>query len=83
MKTKQSKYLCEFSDCEKYRYVWADGWGKGNPLMFIGLNPSTADENQTDPTVKKCRDWAKEWGYSGIIMCNAFALRSTDPRALY
>lgn len=83
MKTKEGEYLCQFSDDELYRYAWVASWGKGKPLMVVGLNPSTADENQTDPTVAKCVQYAKDWKFPGLIMANAFAYRSTDPKKLY
>ena len=82
MITKKNKYLAEFSSCEKYRYAWVDAWSKGKPLMVIGLNPSTADENKTDPTIAKCVRLAKGWGYPGLIMCNLFAYRATDPEEM-
>lgn len=47
--------------------------------MFIGLNPSTADEVQDDPTVRRCINFSKEWGYSGLCMTNIFGFRATDP----
>jgi hypothetical protein len=47
--------------------------------MFIGLNPSTADETQDDPTVRRCMGFALSWGYGGLLMTNLFAYRSTDP----
>lgn len=50
--------------------------------MFIGLNPSTADETKDDPTVRRCIGFAKRWGYGGIYMLNLFAFRSTDPKKL-
>ena len=50
--------------------------------MFIGLNPSTADETKSDPTVTRCMNYARQWGYDGLIMTNLFAYRSTDPKAL-
>jgi hypothetical protein len=50
--------------------------------MFIGLNPSTADEVQDDPTIRRCIGYAKEWGYGAFCMTNIFAFRATDPRVM-
>jgi hypothetical protein len=50
--------------------------------MFVGLNPSTADEVDNDPTVTRCINYAQNWGYGGLIMSNLFAWRDTDPRAM-
>jgi hypothetical protein len=47
--------------------------------MFIGLNPSTADETKDDPTIRRCVAFAKAWGYGGLFMTNLFAFRATDP----
>jgi hypothetical protein len=49
---------------------------------FIGLNPSTADESVNDPTVRRCIEFARDWGYGGMYMLNAFAFRATDPRVM-
>lgn len=51
-------------------------------VMFIGLNPSVADENIDDNTVRRCINYAKHWGYGAMIMTNIFAYRSTDPKGL-
>ena len=51
-------------------------------MMFIGLNPSTADERLDDPTIRHCVGFAARWGYGGIFMCNVFTLVSTDPKKL-
>ena len=48
--------------------------------MFVGLNPSTADEVSDDPTVRRCISYAKAWGYAGLCMTNIFAFRATDPK---
>ncbi len=48
-------------------------------VMFIGLNPSTADENTDDPTLTRCINFAKKWGYGGVRTANLFAFRATDP----
>ena len=48
--------------------------------MFVGLNPSTADEIKDDPTIRRCVAFAKAWGYAGLCMANLFAFRATNPR---
>lgn len=50
-----------------------------NYLMVIGLNPSTADETKDDPTIRRCIDFAKRWGYGALCMTNLFAWRDTKP----
>ena len=75
-----------FSPCRRYRYtLWRD-W---NPLlpdnvyaMFIGLNPSTADETNDDPTIRRCINFAKSWGCDSFCMTNIFAFRATDPKVM-
>ncbi|NBR07543.1 MAG: DUF1643 domain-containing protein, partial [Planctomycetes bacterium] len=54
-----------FSNCRKYRYTLWRQWDFTNPsyAMFIGLNPSTADEVQNDPTVARCIDYSMRWGF--------------------
>jgi hypothetical protein len=47
--------------------------------MFVGLNPSTADEHQDDPTIRRCIAFAQDWGYSGLCVTNLFAYRATYP----
>jgi len=71
-----------FSACGRYRYVLFRRWASSERAVFVMLNPSTADERENDPTVKRCIEYARAWGYGGLIVLNLFALRSTDPRAL-
>jgi hypothetical protein len=70
-----------FSPCRTYRYTLWRKWDMYNPTyaMFIGLNPSTADEVQDDPTIRRCIGFAKAWGYGALCMTNAFAFRTTYP----
>lgn len=68
-----------FSPCRIYRYALWRIWDDTKPFaMFIGLNPSTADEIENDPTVRRCINFAKSWGCGGLYMTNIFAFRSTD-----
>jgi hypothetical protein len=67
----------------EYRYVLHRVWDKSKPkIAFIGLNPSVADEHQDDNTVRKCINIARRDGYGSMVMLNAYAYRSTDPKAL-
>lgn len=73
-----------FSPCRAYRYSLWRKWGpeQDGYAMFVGLNPSTADETLNDPTVRRCIAFAKGWGYSGMFMTNIFAFRATDPEVM-
>ena len=67
----------------EYRYTLIRVWDSSKPkIVFIGLNPSVADELQDDNTVRKCINIARRDGYGQIVMLNAYAYRSTDPKAL-
>ena len=77
-----------FSPNRKYRYTL---WRRRGPIpeifdlgmaAFIGLNPSTAEEEINDPTVTRCINYAERWNCSGMIMLNLFAWRDTDPRGM-
>lgn len=68
------------SSCRRYRYSLTRIWNNQLPkLMFIMLNPSTADETNNDPTIRRCIRYAKEWGYGGLYVCNLFSYRATKP----
>lgn len=72
-----------FSSCRTYRYyLWRIWDRKTARMVFIGLNPSTADEFNDDPTIRRCIGFAKEWGCGGLIMTNLFAFRATDPKEM-
>ena len=62
-----------------YRYLLWRKWSDFPCAMFIGLNPSTADEFADDPTIRRCVGFAKQWGCGGIHMLNLFAFRATKP----
>ncbi len=76
----QPEPLAVFSPCRRWRYELWRRWSPGPYCPFIGLNPSTADERILDPTVRRCIDYAKRWGYGALCMTNIFAWRDTDPQ---
>lgn len=69
------------SNCGKYRYVLTRTWGNGirNKAVFIMLNPSTADAEKDDPTIRRCIGMAKSMNCVGIKVVNLFAVRATSP----
>ncbi len=77
------KNTAKLSDCRQYRYALWRTWDQSKPcVMFIGLNPSTADETTDDPTLTRCINYAKSWGYGGVCMANLFAFRATEPAVM-
>lgn len=69
---------CIFSPDRKYRYTLWREWEPNKPFcMFIGLNPSVADEKINDNTVRRCINYSKQWGYGSLCMTNIFAWRET------
>lgn len=73
----------KFSDDMRFRYVLARRWGEGLRFVnFVMLNPSTADAQHDDPTIRRCKGFAKDWGFDGLYVTNLFAFRATNPRAL-
>lgn len=73
----------KFSPDRKYRYSlwrsWDGLWPTDGYVLFIGLNPSTADETKDDPTIRRCIGYAKAWRFSTFCMGNIFAFRATLP----
>lgn len=71
------------SPCRDYRYSLARIWSPTQPtVLFVGLNPSTADDLVDDPTVRRCVGFARRWGFGGMTLVNLFAYRSKDPAEL-
>lgn len=74
------KRSAEFSPCRRYRYALLRAWQPDRGFaMFVGLNPSTADETSDDPTIRRCIGFAKAWGYGALCMTNLFGYRATQP----
>lgn len=72
-----------FDPTRTYRYRLTRHTGAGiGTLLFVMLNPSTADEYRNDPTVRRCIAFARAWGFGRLCVGNIFAFRSTDPAAV-
>ena len=66
-----------------YRYsLWRHWDACADVMVFIMLNPSTADAEVDDPTIRRCVGFAKREGCGGIEVINLYALRATKPRHL-
>jgi hypothetical protein len=73
-----------FSEDKLYRYRLWRMWEEmpGGTVLFVMLNPSTADADRFDPTVRRCFGFARDWGFGSMEVVNLFALRSTYPEQL-
>ena len=73
----------DISPCKKFRYKLWRIWDKNKPIiLFIMLNPSTADAVNNDKTMTRVKNFAESWGYGGVYVGNLYAFRSTDPKGL-
>ena len=71
------------SDCGKYRYELHREWDKSKKkVLFVMLNPSTADGLNNDLTTIRCINFAKKWGYGGIMIGNIYPFRAKRPKHL-
>lgn len=71
-----------FSSCGQYRFELRRQWVDGpvtRTVTFVMLNPSTADAEQDDPTIRKCIGFAQRWGFEALIVVNVLSYRATKP----
>jgi len=82
--TKELVRRAVISECGRYRYRLYREWAKSErmPVLWVMLNPSTADASIDDPTIRRCMAFSKAWGYGAMWVGNIFAIRSTDPSIL-
>ena len=72
-----------FSPCRRYRYTLTrEGLGGRGTVCWLMLNPSTADADVNDPTIRRCIDFTQRWGYGKLLVLNLYAYRATDPAEL-
>lgn len=89
MTEKRSHQGAVFSKDRSHRYLL---WRTWNPqvkqrAVFIGLNPSAADETSNDPTLRRCvgfgQNWAKRWRCGGLSVVNLYGFCSPSPQELF
>ncbi len=72
-----------FDATGQYRYaLWRCWQPDGKRLAFVMLNPSSADAEINDPTIRRCIGFAQAWGYGGLEVVNLFAFRTAHPSHL-
>jgi hypothetical protein len=71
-----------FDSTHTYRYLLWRSWSEAPPIAFVMLNPSTADAERNDPTIRRCIHFARSWGYGTLLVVNLFAYRATYPAQL-
>lgn len=70
------------SPCGTFRYRLGRRWGTGSPLLYVMLNPSTADAEDDDPTIRRCIGFGQSHRYNAIEVVNLYAFRATLPKDL-
>lgn len=66
-----------------HRYQLWRAWETGaRSVVWVMLNPSTADHRHDDPTIRKCIGFAKRWGFEAIDVVNLYTFRSASPKWL-
>lgn len=72
----------EFSDDRRFRFLLWRRWRDGGLAHFCMLNPSIADETKLDPTLRRCKGFAEQWGMGGMVITNLYPLVATHPKEL-
>lgn len=77
----ENNWIYKKTDDNRARFVLGE---KGeNPLVCIGVNPSTAEPGNLDPTLRNVKKFSKLLGYDGWIMLNLYPQRATNPNDLH
>ncbi len=71
-----------FDKTGRHRYHLWRTWGEGPVVAFVMLNPSLADAERDDPTIRRCLGFAQAWGYGRLEVVNLFSWRAADPASL-
>lgn len=66
-----------------YRYSLARIWDRKKPqVTLIMFNPSRADAEIDDPTIRRCTNFARSWNFGTLEVVNLFAYRTASPQQL-
>lgn len=77
---REMKRTAEISECGKFRWWLQRRWEEqGSLVCFVMLNPSTADAEKDDPTIRRCIAFAQAWGFAALSVRNLYPFRATDP----
>lgn len=86
---REAEFGRDAGDITAYRYsllrCWHEEWTEGeDPAMYwVMLNPSTADHQIDDPTIRRCMGFAKTCGFRAMYVVNLYGLRATRPVHLW
>ena len=83
MTVTDHRNMARFSKCHRFRYVLTREFGSDSTCLFVMLNPSTADADRDDPTIRRCIGFAKREGFGRLEVVNLYAFRSTSPSTLF
>jgi hypothetical protein len=79
MIVQKSAVIVDFMWRYRLDRIWAPEKGT---VAFVMLNPSTADAEQDDATIRRCVGFAQDWGYGHLAVVNLYGFRATDPKEL-
>lgn len=72
----------QLSPCSRFRYLLWRQWDVGPSVLWLMLNPSRADAERDDATVRKCVGFSRRWGYGQLSIVNLFSLVATKPEEI-
>jgi hypothetical protein len=64
---------------DRYRWVAVRAWGSGPTIIWILLNPSTADGKVDDPTMRRMIRFSYRWGFGSLVVMNVYPIISSKP----
>ena len=79
----ESARAAVISDDGLYRYRLDRRWSPGFTVAWVMLNPSTADADTDDPTLRRITAFSRGWGFGALTVVNLYAYRATDPTGLW